>query len=663
MNPMPHRKARFLVLAHVLAASLFLATFLVASPSWTQTTTYTASAASLAQHTNAPEWFQDAKFGVYFHWGVYSVPAYGSEWYPRNMYATTGSTSNIYQHHLATYGDPFTNWPYNNFIDGANDKAGQFTQFAPKLTSAGGDWDPDTWASIIKSSGARYAGPSMEHHDGFSMWDSKANPWNSVAHGPKLNLAQYHVNAFRKVGLPIVAALHTAYHFNGYYQWVPEQTDPQLKILYGQQSTAVENDLWLAKLKEVIDEFEPDIIWQDFDLNRVAPDHLMGFLAYYYNAAEGWGKDVVATYKDGMQGMGGVYDYESGGPAAVTTPYWLSDDAVGRDSWCYTNGMGYHSALSILDSFIDLVSKGGNLLLNISPMANGIIPQAQQDILSTMGSFLNLSGTAVYATRPWKVYGEGPTKMGSSTGQAMAPVEGTSSDVRYTVSKDGNTLYAIFMGWPARQFTMASVTSSAFPVGTGKVYLFGSTPGTGTALTFTQDGSGLHVTFPSAAPYTASAYAISISKAGTPPGPIPPMYTPSTGLVGSDAGASPGTDDGGGSSSGSSSGSNADDYDATSGTPVTTGSSSGSGGSSGSASSSGSAGSSSGPPRSATTGDGTGDGGTSDAAATDDAAGRNSNSGCAVAPGIRKTFGAEASMFALMFMAVAGRMRRGRRRP
>jgi len=483
-------------------------------------TTYTASWSSLNKHPPAPEWFQDAKFGIYFHWGAYSVPAFGSEWYPRNMYNKAGNSAE-YNHHLSVYGDPFGNWPFNDFLSGANDKNGKFVQFAPKLVSDGGNWDPNAWAQIFVNAGARYAGPSMEHHDGYSMWDSKVNPWNSVAYGPKLNLAQLHVNAYRSAGLKIVAALHTAYHFNGYYQYAPAQTDPNLKILYGQTGTASENDLWLGKIKEVVDEFQPDLLWQDFDLNVVDQTHLLQSLQYYYNAALGWGKEVVATYKDGYNNQGEVYDYERGGPAGLTTPYWLTDDAVGVSSWCYTQGMAYYSPQAVLDAFIDRVSKGGNLLLNISPMADGTIPQQQLTILSTSGSFLKQNGTAIYDTRAWTVYGEGPTKMGG--GSFTNPTAGTASDVRYTKSKDGSTLYGVWMGWPGngKQVTMASVTTTAFPVGSGKVYLFGPTGGSAIALTFTQDGAGLHVTLPSTQPYTAVAYAMEISPSGTPPGPTP----------------------------------------------------------------------------------------------------------------------------------------------
>jgi hypothetical protein len=138
-----------------------------------------------------------------------------------------------------------------------------------------------------------------------------------------------------------------------------------------------------------------------------------------------------------------------------------------------------------------------------------------------MGAFLRQNGTAIYNTRAWTVYGEGPTKMGG--GSFVNPTAGTSNDVRYTRSKDGSTLYAIWMGWPGdgKQATMASMTTTAFPVGTGKVYLFGPTSGSAISLKFTQDASGLHVTLPSPQPYTAAAYAMEISPSGTPPAPTP----------------------------------------------------------------------------------------------------------------------------------------------
>jgi len=198
---------------------------------------YTASWTSVDTHPPAPEWFQDAKFGIYFHWGVFSVPAYGDEWYPRRMYIS-GDTCNT--HHVATYGQPSA-WPYHNFINGANDLNGNFTKFAPKLKSAGGNFDPNEWAQLFVDAGARFAGPVAEHHDGFSMWNSQVNEWNSVAKGPQLDLLNLFSTAIRAKNLKLLVAMHHAFHFNGYYDNVPAQSDSSLKKLYGQLGTTAEN--------------------------------------------------------------------------------------------------------------------------------------------------------------------------------------------------------------------------------------------------------------------------------------------------------------------------------------------------------------------------------------------------------------------------------------
>ena len=134
----------------------------------TQPTSYTASWASVDQHPPAPEWFKDAKFGIYFHWGAFGTAAFGSEWYPRNMF-NKGGNSAEYQHQLSVYGDPLGNWGFDKFILGANDKMGRFVQFAPKLVTNGGAWDPDAMAQLLVDAGAWFAGPVAEHHDGFSM--------------------------------------------------------------------------------------------------------------------------------------------------------------------------------------------------------------------------------------------------------------------------------------------------------------------------------------------------------------------------------------------------------------------------------------------------------------------------------------------------------------
>ena len=157
---------------------------------------YTAEWNSLEQVEPVPEWFKDAKFGIYFHWGVYSLPAFGNEWYPRKMYIDSHKV-NI--HHIENYGQP-EDWPYHYFITGAEDKQGNFVQFAPKLKSEGGNFDPEEWADLFAASGAKFAGPVAEHHDGFSMWASDINPWNAKDQAPGMDLVGLLTEEIRERG-------------------------------------------------------------------------------------------------------------------------------------------------------------------------------------------------------------------------------------------------------------------------------------------------------------------------------------------------------------------------------------------------------------------------------------------------------------------------------
>ncbi|MFF9118827.1 alpha-L-fucosidase [Streptomyces massasporeus] len=505
---------------HFLAGATYVATAAVASgvfgPGVAHAApgTYTPDWNSVDQHPPAPEWFQDAKFGIYFHWGVFSVPAYDNEWYPRNMYQ---AGSNAIQHHIATYGRPSA-WPYHNFIDGAKDVAGNTVRFAPKLKSAGGKFDPEEWAQLFVDAGARFAGPVAEHHDGFSMWDSQVNEWNSVKKGPGLDLLKLFSTAIRAKNLKLLVAMHHAYNFTGFYEHAPAQTDSSLKKLYGQLGPAAENQLWFDKLKEVVDRAQPDILWQDFNLDAVDEQQRLNFLAYYYNQAGSWGREVVATYKDGMNGKGEVFDYERGGPADITTPYWLTDDSISSSSWCYTQGIGYYTLQQLLHSFLDRVSKNGNMLLNIAPLADGTIPQAQKDILLGIGDHLKRFGESVYATRAWTEYGEGPTKMGG--GSFTTPHAGTPQDVRFTRNKAGNVLYATVLGWPGSSLTIKTLSSDRINLSSlSSVKLLGSTAGTYIDLPATsQSSSGLTVTLPSSTPYSAHAYVLKLVFSGTIPG-------------------------------------------------------------------------------------------------------------------------------------------------
>jgi alpha-L-fucosidase len=474
---------------------------------------YTPSWSSVDQHVAAPEWFQDAKFGIYHHWGAFSVPAFNNEWYPREMHLPDNP---VQKHHLEHYGDPSA-WPYHLFIDGGHDRSGKFVQFAPKLKSEGGAFDPREWAMLIAEAGARFAGPVAEHHDGFSMWDSRVNEWNSVSRGPGLNLLELFARAYREQGLKVLVAMHHAYHFTGFFDHVPPQSDPSLRKLYGQMDTAAENRLWLDKLKEVIDLARPDILWQDVNLDQVDESTGLDFLAYYYNRAAEWGADVVATYKDGFNNKGEVFDYERGGPADLTHPYWLTDDIVGTSTWCYTRDISYHTLEQLLHSLIDRVSKNGSVLLNISPTAEGAIPDEQRSLLRGIGDYLRKFGESIYSTRAWTVYGEGPTVMGG--GSFTPPVAGNDKDIRFTRSKENTVLYATVLAWPAETLTIRTLSADRISLASLRaVELLGPDAGRSLPLgEHRQDESGLHISLPSSAPFRAPAYVVRLTFQGTIP--------------------------------------------------------------------------------------------------------------------------------------------------
>ena len=475
------------------------------------------SFASLEKANPVPEWFKDAKFGIYFHWGVYTVPAFANEWYPRSMFIK-GSPEN--RHHTEVYGDP-AQWPYSNFITGAKDKQGNVVQFAPRLKSEGGKFDPEEWAQLFADAGAKFAGPVAEHHDGFSMWASKVNPWNAKVTGPKLDLVGLLTDAIRKKNMKIILSMHHAYNITGYYNVVPQTNDPKLQMLYGQQGKEKNEAFWLNKHKEIIDNYKPDILWQDFNLQVISEPVLLGFLAYYYNKAVEWNKEVVATFKDGLNKKCAVLDYERGGPADITENYWLTDDAISSSSWCYTEGIGYYSKKQILHGFLDRISKNGNLLLNISPQSDGTIPQEQKDVLHAMGAWLKKYGEAVYATRAWEKYGEGPTKMGAAFGIFTAPAEGTANDVRYTRSKDNTTLYAILLGWEngQKEIKLTSLSSDRIDLKNLKsLNLITGEAGKYLPLSFKQDAEALVVTLPEHS-FDELAYVLKLSFDGK----IPPL--------------------------------------------------------------------------------------------------------------------------------------------
>jgi alpha-L-fucosidase len=405
------------------------------SPSWD----------SLTKHT-APAWFGDAKFGIYFHWGPYSVPAFDNEWYSRNMYIE-GQRANTY--HKLVYGPP-SKFGYKDFIP-------MFR--AEKFNS-------DEWADLLRKAGAKFAGPVSEHADGFSMWDSKVNRWNAAAMGPCRDVVGEMSRALRNQGLRFISTFHHQWLW-GWYPTIDKSVDasnPQYSGLYGPpapQSPFMNYDkptpppppafqrIWEAKVREVIDKYHPSLIYFDSRLNIIDDRHLADLIYYYYNQGERWGEEVSVTYKEKDLPRGaGILDIERGRLDKLAEYKWLTDDAIDWNSWCHVQNANYKTAHRILGEMIDIVSKNGCFLLDITPTAEGVFPQPVVERLLAIGEWLSVNGEAVYGTRPWRIFGGGPTQVQSGMfGEEHIPDFGA-EDIRFT--SRWKTLYAIALDLPSK---------------------------------------------------------------------------------------------------------------------------------------------------------------------------------------------------------------------
>jgi alpha-L-fucosidase len=354
--------------------------------------------------------------------------------------------SREYKHHVETYGDP-SQFGYHDFV--------------PMFKAE--HFDAEVWADLFVKAGARFAGPVAEHHDGFSMWASKLTPWNVKDRGPERDIMGELAQELRKRDIKLVATFHHARNnqhmvqqdgrlvWEGHYPrvegWPTVSEDPELRLLYGNLPRREFLELWKGKLVEVIDTYRPDLIWFDGWLNEIPETYQTEFLAHYLNGAAEWDRDVVVTCKGHDLPLDvAVEDFEKGRADRLTEEPWLTDDTISYGSWCYTTTLRIKPTREVLHVFIDIVSKNGQLLLNISPRADGTIPQEQQDVLLGIGRWLDRFGEAVYGTRPFVAYGEGPTQQDKGGHFVKANLKYTAEDVRYT--RKGDTVYAIVLGWP-----------------------------------------------------------------------------------------------------------------------------------------------------------------------------------------------------------------------
>ena len=461
------------------------------------------------QKYEAPEWYKDAKFGIFIHWGVYSVPAFGNEWYPRSMYS---AGSDEYKHHIAMYG--------------TQDKFG-YKDFIPMFKAA--DFNAAAWAQLFQKSGAKYVVPVAEHHDGFAMYDSGVSDWTAAKLGPHRDIIGELAVAVRARGLHFGVSSHRVEHnfFLGVGRGIPSDVnDPQYAALYGPAhpwlaapgGTPVSNDFtyvstawaddWLARGAELVEKYHPDIVYFDWWIGQPSIRlNLTRFAAFYYNRSLEYGDHVgVINYKDyAMQEHAAVLDLERGQLGEIRPLTWQTDTSISNKSWGYIKDDTFKSPEFVVHQLIDIVSKNGNLLLNIGPKSDGTIPDEVQKVLLDVGAWLNVNGEAIYGTRAWRIYGEGPTRVAAGSFHDTDTAHYTPEDFRFTTK--GEALYVFGLGWPKNaQAVIHALAQETGSEHVQSVALLGSDA----KLQFEQNGDGLHVRLPAQAP-TKYAYALRVT--------------------------------------------------------------------------------------------------------------------------------------------------------
>ena len=455
------------------------------------------------QHA-APDWFRDAKFGLFFHWGPYSVPGYMNEWYSRNMYC-----KGLEQHryHVEHYGS-LHDFGYKDFI--------------PMMTGSG--FDPEAWADLVELSGARYAGPVTEHADNFSMWNSDVNPVNSFRMGPHRDVFGECAEAFRRRGIRVLATFHPQWLW-GWFMSTDNEADvyyPPNEVFYGpalpletnrylpyRYPDEAFNTTWLSKVREVVDRYSPDAVYFDSRTCIIGEAYRREVANYYYKTTGH--TDGIITYKqeDFPQGIG-VYDIECGRFASPKPFVWQSDDRLEDNiTWCIVQEPKYKSATRIIHQLCDIVSKNGNLLLNVGPCADGSFHPDAVAQLREIGDWLRLNGEAIYGSRPYTVAAEGPATIDDANYDVSRINDqlknGDAADIRssllgakdFRFTTNHGCLYAIGMDWPENgTYRITTLRAGACAPEIQRITM----PGCAQPLSFRQEEDALYVTLPASRP-------------------------------------------------------------------------------------------------------------------------------------------------------------------
>ena len=386
---------------------------------------------SLSEY-EVPKWYERLRFGIFIHYGLFTVPAFDSEWYPRMMYV---KDSRAFRHHLETYG------PHAEF--GLKD-------FIPMFRAE--HFDADRWAELFHRSGAQYVVPVAEHHDGFQMYASELSSFNARDMGPRKDIIGLLRESVEKKGMVFGVSSHRIEHYfflgegrefdsdirgtftRGDLYWPSERGPADFDAIDGECAPSQEfMQDWLVRTAEIIDRFHPRILYFDWWIQRVElRPYLKKLAAYYYNRAVQWGISVVINYKHDAFPFGtAVPDIERGQLASQKPYRWQSDTAMCFNSWCYTVDNRYKKAEDILCDLLDINSKNGTLLLNVGPKEDGTFTGEETGILAAIGDWMEKNGEAVFESGPYRIFGEGPTAVVEGGFQDAEVKPFTSSDFRF----------------------------------------------------------------------------------------------------------------------------------------------------------------------------------------------------------------------------------------
>jgi alpha-L-fucosidase len=455
---------------------------------------FNSSVASLETY-RAPDWFRNAKFGIWSHWGPQSVPRQG-DWYARFMYVPGHPH---YDYHVKTYGHP-SEFGYKDII--------------PLWRAE--RFDPEALMTKYAAAGAKYFVSMGVHHDNFDLWNSKHHRWNAAAMGPKRDIVGAWKAAAKRRGLRFGVSEHLgasycwSYPNHLYDQFWPklgvsyDGADPRFADLYHDNrdepflnkpgtwytSNPKFHRHWFQRIRDLVDSYQPDLLYSDGGV----PFGEVGrtLVAHLYNSSIARSGRLEAVYAHKNLGSGeflpkaGVQDVERGVLEGINPLPWQTDTS--NSDWFFNEHDRFKTAREVIGMLADIVSKNGNLLLNVVQYPDGSLPPRSEELLVELAAWMKVNSEAIHGTRPWKTYGEGPTK--PKPGAFSESGEYTSQDIRFTTKAD--TLYAILLGWPQVRSAIQSLGSSALPGAViERVDLLG-----GPELQFRRDADALRLTLP-----------------------------------------------------------------------------------------------------------------------------------------------------------------------